>query len=143
MTNCFAPSTGLLHYSRFFFTLRTCVLCVMGVTPLPTTTLSGTLEVRRGTRLTNFRLFQTENILQTTISNLMKMAERSQNRSKTLWEKEKLLVTSNFSFSHSVFKRLVLQTRKDQGLFGKGLNKTYNQPIKVLVFLFLYHKNLQ
>ena len=23
--------------------------------------------------------------------------------SKTLWEKEKLLVTSNFSFSHSVF----------------------------------------
>ena len=26
-----------------------------------------------------------------------------------------------FSFSHSVFKRLVLQTRKNQGLFGKGL----------------------
>ena len=25
------------------------------------------------------------------------------NRLKTLWEKEKLLVTSNFSFSHSVF----------------------------------------
>ena len=33
---------------------------------------------------------------------------------------EKLLVMSNFSFSHSVFKRLVLQTRKNQGLFGKG-----------------------
>ena len=33
-----------------------------------------------------------------------------------------LLVTSNFSFSHSVFKRLVMQTRKNQGLFGKGLN---------------------
>ena len=28
---------------------------------------------------------------------------------------------SNFSFSHSVFKRLVLQTRKNQGLFGTGL----------------------
>ena len=28
---------------------------------------------------------------------------------------------SNFSFSHSVFKRLVLQTRKNNGLFGKGL----------------------
>ena len=27
---------------------------------------------------------------------------------------------SNFSFSHSVFKRLILQTRKNQGLFGKG-----------------------
>ena len=39
-----------------------------------------------------------------------------------MWEKEKLLVTSNFSFSHIVFKRLVLQTRKNQGLFGKRLN---------------------
>ena len=29
-----------------------------------------------------------------------------------LWEKEKLLVTSNFSFSHSVFKRLVFQGRQ-------------------------------
>ena len=28
---------------------------------------------------------------------------------------------SNFSFSHSVFKRLTLQTPKNQGLFGKGL----------------------
>ena len=36
---------------------------------------------------------------------------------KTLWENEKLLV----------FKRLILQTHKNQGLFGKGLkspNKT-------------------
>ena len=41
---------------------------------------------------------------------------------KTLREKEKLLVTSNFSFSHRVFKRVLLQTRKNQGLFGKGLN---------------------
>ena len=50
------------------------------------------------------------------------MAESSPNKYKTLREKEKLLVMSNFSFSHSVFKRLVLQTRKNQGLFGKGLN---------------------
>ena len=35
---------------------------------------------------------------------------------------EKSLVTSNFSFSHSVFKRLILQTGQNQGLFGKGLN---------------------
>ena len=39
---------------------------------------------------------------------------------KALWEKEKFLITSSFSFSHSVFKRLVLQTRKHKGLFGKG-----------------------
>ena len=44
---------------------------------------------------------------------------------KTLWEKEKLFVTSNFSFSCSVSKRLVLQTRKNNGLFGKGLRLHY------------------
>ena len=38
------------------------------------------------------------------------------------WEKEKLLVTRNFSFSPSVFNRLALQTYKNEGLFGKGLN---------------------
>ena len=38
------------------------------------------------------------------------------------WEKEKLLITSNFSFSHNVFKCLGLQTRNKQGLFGKGLH---------------------
>ena len=42
-------------------------------------------------------------------------------------EKEKLLVTSNISFSHSVFKRHVLQTRKNQGLLGKGLRKKVSQ----------------
>ena len=54
---------------------------------------------------------------------MMKMTESSQKGLKTLWEKEKLLVTSSFSFSHSVFKRLVLQTRKNQNLFGKGLRE--------------------
>ena len=44
------------------------------------------------------------------------MAENYPSGQKTLWEKEKLLVTSNFSFSHSVFKRLVLQARKKQRL---------------------------
>ena len=33
---------------------------------------------------------------------------------------------SNFSFSHSVFKGLKVQTRNNQGLFGKGLNATYS-----------------
>ena len=38
--------------------------------------------------------------------------------------KGEMLVASNFSFSHSVFKTLVLQTGKNQGLFGKGLSQT-------------------
>ena len=52
----------------------------------------------------------------------MKMVESSPNEQKTLWEKDKLLVTSNFSFSRGVLKTFVLQTRKNKGLFGKGLN---------------------
>ena len=51
----------------------------------------------------------------------MKMTENSAKGQKALWEKEKLLITSNVSFSLSVFKRLALQTHKKQGLFWKGL----------------------
>ena len=43
---------------------------------------------------------------------------------------EEMLVTSNFSFSYSIFKRFLLQTRKSQGLFGKGLR--WNYPLAVL-----------
>ena len=39
-------------------------------------------------------------------------------------EKEKLLIMSNFSFSFSVFKGLVLQTRKNLGLFGIELTSS-------------------
>ena len=51
------------------------------------------------------------------------MAGSSPEELKTLWEKEKLLVMHNFSFSHSLSKRLVLQTRENQGLFGKGIKR--------------------
>ena len=46
------------------------------------------------------------------------------------WEKEKLLVTSNFSFSYSVFKRLVSQERQKVSLCGNGLNPS--KPCKEL-----------
>ena len=57
------------------------------------------------------------------------MMESSPKGSKTLREKEKLLDTSNFSFSLSVFKRLVLHTHKNKGLFGKGLKKKPSEDI--------------
>ena len=50
-----------------------------------------------------------------TVSNFMKMAESSPDGWKTLLEKEKLLVSSNVSVSHGVFKRLELKT-----CLGKG-----------------------
>ena len=63
------------------------------------------------------------------------------------WEKEKLLVTSNFSFSHSVFKRLDLQAHKNQGLFGKGLKKLFkivaimNESINITEYGMPDHKD--
>ena len=53
---------------------------------------------------------------------------------------------SNFSFSHSVFKRLVLQTHKDQALFGKELTvqvnmaaEACNRLLQITVYLFFIH----
>ena len=40
---------------------------------------------------------------------------------ETRWEMEKLLVTSNFSFSNSVFKTFLMQTHKNKRLFQKGV----------------------
>ena len=51
------------------------------------------------------------------------MAGSPTNGEKTPWEREKLLITSNFSISRCVFKRLVLQTSKNQGLFNPFPNK--------------------
>ena len=68
------------------------------------------------------------------------MAEISHNGLKTLWEKEKLLITSNFSFSHSVLKRLVRPTRKNQGLFGKGL--LYDKSLNVTILKAVADDNL-
>ena len=63
------------------------------------------------------------------------MVESSPNGKKTLWVKEKLLFTSIFSFTYSVLKRIVLQTRKNKDLFKKGLNSVHELFIfKILFF---------
>ena len=66
------------------------------------------------------------------------MSESSQNGQKTLWDKEKLLIMSNFSFCHCVFERRVLQTRKNQGLFGKGLTEKRDNGGTSMCFVLLF-----
>ena len=61
-----------------------------------------------------------------------KLSRRVENTGK----RRKVLITSSFSFSYSVFKRLVLQTRKNKGLFEKGLN-TWNQVYSSSMQFFL------
>ena len=65
-----------------------------------------------------------EKTLQTKITNLTKMAAFSK------WvknEKEKLLVMSNFSFSHSIFKRVVMQKYKKPELVWKRLKFVFHR----------------
>ena len=60
-------------------------------------------------QMTNLQTLPNYKSLQTTILNVIKMAESSQKRAVS------------FFFSHSVFKRLVLQIVKNKSLYGKGL----------------------
>ena len=71
-------------------------------------------------KTTNFRLFQTQKVCRRHFrsdENGSKLSKRVENTV----EKEKLLVTSNFSFSHSVFKRIVSQGSQKVSLCGNGL----------------------
>ena len=76
-------------------------------------------------QMTNFRLFQTERVCRRQFQIRQKWQKVIQTCGKH-WEKEKLLVTSNFSFSHSVFKRLVSQGRQKVSLCGNGLKASKN-----------------
>ena len=89
---------------------------------------------------TNFRLFQTGRVCRRQFQVWRKWQKVLQ-KARKHWEKEKLLITSNFSFPHSVFKRLVLQTRKNQGLFGKGLKVLFLE--QGWVYNFPYSKGLK
>ena len=79
---------------------------------------------------TNFRLFQTERVCRRQFQTWRKWQKVIQMGKKTLREKEKLLVASNFSFSHSVFKRLVSQGRQKASLCGNGI-KIYKTSSKI------------
>ena len=71
-------------------------------------------------KTTNFRLFQTERVCKRQFKfdeNGRKLSKRVENTGG----RKILLDMSNFSFSHSVLKRLVQQTSKNKGLFKKGL----------------------
>ena len=70
---------------------------------------------------TNFRLLQTKEFAEDNFKLNENGKKVLQKGRKYCGKKGILLVMSNFSFSHSVFKRLVLQTRKKtQACLGKG-----------------------
>ena len=56
------------------------------------------------------------------VENTVGKKEIARDEQFLLWEKEKLFITSNFSFSNSVLEQHVLQACKKQGLFWEELN---------------------
>ena len=71
-------------------------------------------------QMTNFRLFQME---VKEFADNFKFDETERIFSKqveNIVRKKQLLITRNFSFSHSVLKRIVLQTSKNQGRIHCG-----------------------
>ena len=69
--------------------------------------------------------------------NVAKMMISCLTMQKTLWEKEKMLVTSIFSFSHNIFRSLIYQGISNLGLCDKGLkvkidHKTLNSNFKIV-----------
>ena len=76
-------------------------------------------------RMTNFRLFQAERVCRRRFQIWWKWQELLQIGWKHC-EKNRNCWLRVFSiFFHSVFKRLILQTSKNQGLFGKGLTHSH------------------
>ena len=59
-----------------------------------------------------------------TFYDVMKLKNNLLIGQKTMWEKDKLLVKSNFPFSHNVFQDLLQQTGLMLLLFGNGLKQS-------------------
>ena len=70
-------------------------------------------------QMTNFRLLQTEKVRRWQFQILWKW-QKVLKMGRKHCRKMRLLIKSNFSFSYGVFKRLLPQICKYQGLFGKG-----------------------
>ena len=90
---------------------------------------------------TNFRLFQTEWVCRRQFQIWQKWQKVIQTGRKHCGEKEKLLITSNFSFSHSVFIRPVSQRCQKASLCGNGFNRNMvcsNFQFSFMVFVLLF-----
>ena len=83
--------------------------------------LKNNLLVLTHYKTTNFRLFQTETVCSGQCQIWQKWKKENQTSRNHCGEKENLLVTSNFSFSHSIFKRLLFQRHQKVSLCGNGL----------------------
>ena len=70
-----------------------------------------------------FRLFKTEKKFEDDNFELDENGRKFSKREKTLCKKEKLLIQGNFSFSQSVFKGFLLQTREKPGLVWERINR--------------------
>ena len=89
-------------------------------------------------QMTNFRLFQTERVCRRQFQ-IWRNWQKFIQTGRKHWEKEKLFITSNFSFSYSVFKGLVSQGHQKVSLCKNGLNGMHeinSKPNDVILDIF-------
>ena len=77
-------------------------------------------------QMTYFRLFQTGRVCRREFQTDANGRKFSKPEENTQWKMEKLLNSSNFSFSHSVFKILVLQTCQSLCFLWEQVNNWTN-----------------
>ena len=73
------------------------------------------------TSYANFGVFQFKNKYRYDVKNMDKWGYNYLIDLKALWDKEKLLVTSNFCFSDNVFKSCLVLVCQNEYLWSKGL----------------------
>ena len=119
----------LLSFDTFYF-----FLCVISLNLKKSALLSCgdelVIEITLTlSQTTNFRLFQTEEFEEDNFrfnENGKKFSKRVEN---TVVKEEIAHNRPFLYYIHSVFTRLVLQTRKNQGFFGKGLKSRTSRVI--------------
>ena len=91
-----------------------------------------------------FRLFQTDSVCRRQFQIWWKWHNVLWTSGKHYGKRKNCSITSNFLLFPECFKRIVLQTCENQGLFGKRLNwkkKTFKQVVKIPKWCFI-EKNI-
>ena len=109
-------------------------MLVTSISPLPTRIF---LCLNLLSKRKNYRLVQTESICrnQNECDRKLKFVWEGLT---TLCEKEKMLVTSIFSFSRNVFKKLLFQGCEQPGFVGKAEKIQFKLHLGVVHFLLNY-----
>ena len=91
--------------------LETKIICIIRLEPVQTSTLSSLV-------VTLYLMCQFWDL---PIQQHIKICQKYRQMAKILWETEKMVITSNFSFSHNVLKSCLVLMHQNKYQWSKGL----------------------